>query len=334
MVKYIPIVFIIFLAGCASNGTPQDPNSENYLGYQAIDPLPVDKVMLYEKPNEQPPRLSSGQMKEVYWAEFINEPCMVRELLPLQTAQVSVLKNDVSGKVSYLTASVSGDSGSYTVIMDYMKYRVEDVVNEANNNEYLGTARIGVGLRIKAVLVTNNTNLNFASLMAIGVEAKQGNLKGSISVDVIGMDSEAITDLIPLTSEIDQTSIQAALQALASIKTKMYEDKTKLTPHLVAIRQAKARVGQQIKDKATTSVRKGILKAQLSKEKEKEILSAIVSGGVLDKAKWDALVDGTNLSSEQKTKFKALDNIDKIKNNLDVDAGMNGTTISALHKAL
>lgn len=331
MRKNIAIVVVMLLAGCVSTNnrgtsvaTKDVSSPKNYLGYQAIDPIPVDKVMLYEK--------STNQMKEVYWAEIADEST-VRDLLPLQSAEVSVSKNDVSGKLSYLTASISGEKGSYTVIMDYMKYCVEDVVDDANNNENLGSARIGVGLRIKAVVVTNKASLNFGSLLAIGAEAQQGNLRGGISVDVIGIDSEAVTNLIPLTSEIDQTAIQAALQALASIKTKIFDDRTKLTPHLVAIKQAKERVSQQIKDKASTSVRKGILQAQLRKDREVKILSAIAPDGVLDKAEWDALVDGSDLSSEQKTSLKALDNKDKIKSRLDLDAGMSGTIISALHKA-
>jgi hypothetical protein len=330
MKKIIVIAAVLLLAGCASIHNKEAASSEKYLGYQTIDPIPVDKVMFYEKTNNQPPCQSSGQMKEVYWAE-INDTD-IRGLLPLQSAEVSVSKSDISGKVSYLAAAVSGEAGSYTVVMDYMKYRVEDVVDD--DNEYIGSARIGVGLRIKAVVVTEKVNVDFGSLLAIGLEAKQGSLKGGISVDVIGIDSESVTNLIPLTSEIDQTSIQSALQALASIKTKIYDDKTKLTPHLVAIRQAKEQKKQEIKDKATKSVKKGINQAQSWKEMEAKILSAITPGGILDKAKWDALVDGADISNEQKTKLKALDNKDKVKNSLDTDAGMSGTVISAIYKAL
>jgi hypothetical protein len=330
MKKYVVIAAIMLLAGCTSqnneriSAATQDKNSPDvFLGYQAIDPLPVDKVALYDK--------SANQMKETYWAE--TNDVTVRDLLPLQSAQVFVTKNDISGKVSYLTAAISGETGSYTVIMDYIKYRVEDIVDDAND-EYLGSARIGVGLRIKAVVVTSKAGLNLGGLMGIGLEAKQGNLRGGISVDVIGIDSESVTNLIPLTSEIDQTSIQSALQALASIKTKIYDDKTKLTPHLVAIKQVRAKKSQQIKEKATTSIRKGIFYAQSRMDMEAKILSAIAPGDVLDKAKWDDLVDKSNLSNEQKAKLKALDNKDKIKNRLDIDVGVNGTIISAIYKVL
>ena len=43
------------------------------------------------------------------------------KLLPLQSAQVSVSESNSSGKISYLDGLVSGERGSYEVIMDYMK---------------------------------------------------------------------------------------------------------------------------------------------------------------------------------------------------------------------
>lgn len=89
-------------------------------------------------------------------------------------------------------------------------------------------------------MVTLQNNINLSSLESIGLEAKSGNLAGGISVDIIGMDSESITNLAPLTSEIDQTSIQSALQALSSIKSKLLDDSTSITPHFIAIRQARA----------------------------------------------------------------------------------------------
>ena len=198
-----------------------------FLGYQPINPIPASKVKDFDA--------TTNSEKEKFWKALPQKKA--RELLPLQTAQFAVRKIDVSGKVSYLVSSVSGERGSYEVTMDYMKYRVED--KYGYDGDYLGNVRVGVGLRITAVVVTNKANLNLGSIAAIGVEAKMENLSGGISVDVIGIDSEAVTNLIPLTSEIDQTAIQSALQALASIKSKLWDEDITITPHVVAIQQSK-----------------------------------------------------------------------------------------------
>ena len=254
--------FVIFGFGCAllnqdgsgvgsgsQSKKPQpgiEVTSENFLGYQPIDPIPVSKVTVFdtEKNNEM----------DVFW-QSLPDAESKRRHLPLQTAQFAVRKTDVSGQVTYLVASLSAERGSYEVIMDYMKYRVEDSYGE--NGVYIGNARVGVGLRIKASVVTNRANLNLGSITAIGLQAKLGHLSGGISVDVVGIDSEAVTNLIPLTSEINETAIQSALQALASIKSKLWEDDTTITPHAVAIRQAKPNQESNIRKQVSAYMRSG-----------------------------------------------------------------------------
>ena len=221
------LIFLSVLSiGCAH--TPVETiNEDKYLGYQPIEPKPALKVKILDK--------QTKRVKSVYWSDLVD--VKKRELLPLQSAHVSVRKSDINGKLSYLGSSVSTAKGKYEVTMDYMKYRVEDVLD--GYNEFIGTRRIGIGLRITASVTTKKSDLNLANLAAIGLEASKGNLEGGLSVDVIGIDSESVTNLIPLTTEIDQTAIQASLQALASIKTKMWDEKTTITPHLIAIKQNK-----------------------------------------------------------------------------------------------
>ncbi len=232
----LSVIILSNFIGCGESLMITSITSKDYLGYQPIDdPIPVSMVIVYDS--------STNTEKSVYWRSLSNADS-IRALLPNQSAEVSVMKNEVSGIVKFLDSSVSADAGSYEVVMDYMKYRVEYVYDDSG--KILGSGRIGVGLRIKATVTTSKSNLNLASLGAIGLEANQGNLSGGISVDIIGIDSENITNLIPLTSGIDQTSIQSALQSLASIKSKLWEKDTRITPQLIAFKQAVARSESKI----------------------------------------------------------------------------------------
>lgn len=47
---------------------------------------------------------------------------------------------------------MTGACGTYTVKMDYMKHRVEDVYD--GSNTLIGSARVGMGLRITTVVKT------------------------------------------------------------------------------------------------------------------------------------------------------------------------------------
>jgi len=262
--KFVVVLFVFVMFGCESalinhgsfavdSGSKQekslqgvDVSTKNYLGYQPIDPIPVSKVIVFDT--------GTNNEKKVFW-QSLPDAESIRRLLPLQTAQFAVRKTDVSGQVTYLVSSLSAERGNYEVIMDYMKYRVEDAYGE--NGDYIGNAQVGVGLRIKASVVTNKANLNLGSITAIGLQANLGHLSGGISVDVVGIDSEAVTNLIPLTSEIDETAIQSALQALASIKSKLWEDDTTITPHIVAIRQSKPNQEAEIRKQVSTYMKSG-----------------------------------------------------------------------------
>jgi hypothetical protein len=240
----VPIfaLILIFLCGCCTTiPTINTIDKGEYLDYQPIPPIPVSKVTIYDS--------LDNIEKEVFWNSLEN-PKAIRPLLPLQSAQISVTKIDASGKIGFISSSMTGEIGSYKVIIDYMKYRIEQVFNDSG--KYIGSGRIGVGLRIMAVVVTSKANLNLGSLSSIGLEAKAGNLSGGITVDIVGIDSEDITNLIPLTSEIDQSSIQSILQSLASIKAKLWEDESFLTPHLVAFSQSEPNKESEIRTKIST----------------------------------------------------------------------------------
>lgn len=242
-VKLLVAMFtLLVISGCANLNKAQVASIQaaSYKGYKPIDPLPVSKVKKYD--------VTSNSEKKVFWASITDQE-VKRSLLPIQSSEVSVKKSDSSGNMNYLTASVSSSTGQYNVVMDYMKYRVEAINDDTG--VFIGNGRIGVGLRVKANVQTKKEGINLGSILSLGLEAERGNLSGGIAVDVIGIDSEGVTNLIPMTSEIDQTAIQSALQALASVKAKLWEDKTAITPHLVAITEAETNNESEIRSKAT-----------------------------------------------------------------------------------
>ncbi len=329
--RMIAILLLIpLLAGCTvlykgsvlPNSMATSPNE--YLEYQPIDPLPADKVKAYDP--------LTNQMKETVWASIIHKNREVRDLLPIQSAHIFARKIDMGGKVSCLGSSVTGETGTYEIDMDFMKYRVEDVMDP--NGRFLGSGWVGVGVRIKAIVQTNKADLNLAGPLAIGVEARTGAIKGEVSVSVIGIDSQDVTNLIPLTSEIDQTSIQSALQACASIKTKLCDPNTALTPHLVAIKQAQPRSLARIKEKLTAEMQAGIEQGKTNRAQMNDILAVVAPNNVLNKAKWDGLVNRTHLSDAEKTRLKDWDDYATVKGQLTSDAGGEGAVIRALHAEL
>jgi hypothetical protein len=174
-------------------------------------------------------------------------------LLPQHTSNVQVFKIDVDGKIAYLSAAVSSKVGVYKIIMDFAKFRDVPLYDK---DEFIGTAKVGVTLRVQAKVVTTDENLNLGSLFAIGAGAETKSLKGEVSAEIIGVDGKDITNILPLTSTIDQTSIENILQALATIKTKIWEVK-RVTPHLIGISNGKGSIEELIKKAMIDTVNYG-----------------------------------------------------------------------------
>jgi hypothetical protein len=92
-----------------------------------------------------------------------------------------------------------------------------------------------VGVRVVAKLTTTKADIDIGSIFAIGLAAKAGYLKGQIEVLKIGIDSPELSLILPPPAEINDTSLQDALQAVAAIRAKLYDQNTKIRPYVLAV---------------------------------------------------------------------------------------------------
>ena len=128
--------------------------------------------------------------------------------------------------------------------MDYVKFVTVNVVdtlkyNQNNQIESLSIfsyVRVGIGLRLVASIQTKKKGINLGDLFAIGFAASKNEISGSLSVNILGIESKEITSLLPMPSEISASSIQNAMQAMATIKSKIYDQNVKLKPQIISIR--------------------------------------------------------------------------------------------------
>lgn len=231
--KQMSLFLVMLLTVACTITKPLRVVDGEYKGYKPIEPLPLKNVEMYD----------GTQFVSKPWAAL--KDSVIRDLLPNQSSQVAMRITTAKGEIKYLTTTVTDEAGSYEVLMDFMKYRVQDVTDI---NGVLGNGRIGIGLRVKATVVTNKANLNISGLSGLGVEASNNHLTGLLSIDIIGIDSKDITNYIPLTAKLDETSIQNALQAVATIKSKIWDNNVNITPHLIAIYQNRDSSEKAIKD--------------------------------------------------------------------------------------
>jgi hypothetical protein len=225
-------------AACASlrhaPATLGDPRNAPAFGYTPIDPLKAD------------PPSYEGQKCPV-------DKTRLLDALPDETMRIAVGSVSDSGHIRYGPATLGTSGSSYVVVLDYtltqtkpMSIAVRDstlrVLDPEQVQEFTEsqsrTAQtdrsrltyvpvyLGVGLRLTANVVVRSGTVNLGNLLAIGAAAQENRVSGTMVVQTLGISGAGVSALLPMPSDINTTTIQAAIQSLGAIKTKLYDDST------------------------------------------------------------------------------------------------------------
>lgn len=226
--QYLAVSLFLALAGCATNKTDVPLNS---IPVGATDWVIMDPPL--RSPRITFPDPATGKDITKAWVQLSNDEIL--NLLSNTRSEISVGKFSTDGTVTYLVAQATAKKGTYQVIMDYTSYIVEDAVDPASKQK-IGDARVGVGLRLTAKITTNKANINLGSLLALGVAANLDQLKGTMTVDTIGIRIANAAGPILSNTTIDETSILKTLEALAVIQSKIADDSTHLDPQVIWVK--------------------------------------------------------------------------------------------------
>lgn len=195
----------------------------SFRGFIPVDPIEYnDEIWLAADGVLYPKEIKVMTSDEIF--QFLNN----------ETVLVSIGQVNSEGGISYLPVTISTKNSSYKVTMDYMKFATLAEVRD--DGSFIGFRRVGIGLRLITLLTANESGINIGDLSSLGMAAKQGSIKGTMMIEVVGIKSKEVTTLLPLPSEINQTTIQNAMQALATIKSKIYDEETMLFPQVMAIK--------------------------------------------------------------------------------------------------
>lgn len=173
-------------------------------------------------------RQTGSGTERQFWYSMSNKE--INELLPLEKNTTSILRVQSDASVGYVGAKYTRSTGQYVVVIDYSKYR--DEITDKEKTPCL----VGVGIRVRATITTKKSDLDLGSLFAIAFAAKSGFLSGNIEVIKIGVDSPHLKSAIPDFTEISDSSVQQAMQAVGAVRNRLYDDDTKLTPHVLAVK--------------------------------------------------------------------------------------------------
>ncbi len=94
---------------------------------------------------------------------------------------------------------------------------------------------VGIGLRVSANVYVTGANANISGIGIIGAEAEAKNLTGSLTVQTLGVNGKSVAAALPIQSELNRTTAQNAITAVASIKALLYADETVKEPRVVGL---------------------------------------------------------------------------------------------------
>ena len=230
-------IAVLLLTSCRTvlPKTIGDPLNAVSYGYQPLDPLPVDVKL--DGVTIDP--LSKHD-------EVLN--ALSDETIRLVTGEVTA-----NGRVSYGTATMGYEGRSYEIIIDYMKFQtygkpfkysvigkktdvylsIDSIPKGTKLEHEILPLYIGIGLRLKANIRVNSGDVDLGNLFSIGMAASAKKVTGTLVVQTLGISGKEISGLVPMPTEISAASIQSAITAVSTIKTKIYDTDTKITPRTI-----------------------------------------------------------------------------------------------------
>lgn len=136
--------------------------------------------------------------------------------------EFTYFKIDSNLSLTFMQELLSGKGQDLVIQKDHRSYKTVEVNGKAKKVGYL--------IRIEARLTTLQSKVDVSSLFAMGMAAKLGQTKGTLSVKVYGLSGEPIVGLLPSPADLSEGSIQSAIESVALIRSKLYEDGVLVIP--------------------------------------------------------------------------------------------------------
>ena len=253
-------------------------------GYQPLDPISVDLVWS-DVPSADP----NERQRQLLCA------------LPSEAVRLAIGQADSSGNITFGPFTAHAKTGSYVVVLDYIKYESKSLqvivsetlpadlqlmtdklyatddadagIDKSSLQDQVAAARakyfrdlpywarpfsirpvtgglpklymdeelfdvpiyVGIGVRMVASVTVSDTTVNLGSLYGLATSAQENKLQGTLIIQTLGLGGERISPHIPLPSEINVTTIQNVIQALATIKSKLYDPNASVVPVVLAL---------------------------------------------------------------------------------------------------
>lgn len=132
-------------------------------------------------------------------------------------------RRSITGTEQYDVKSISGA----------LTTEQRDNLADEGYEEFNVPIYVGIGLRIVAEGISLSGDANISGIGVIGTEAEAKRLLGSLTVQTLGVNSQAVASALPVQSELSRTTAENAFVAIGSIKAMSHQAETIKFPRVV-----------------------------------------------------------------------------------------------------
>jgi hypothetical protein len=109
------------------------------------------------------------------------------------------------------------------------------LIEEGMFEEFNVPIYVGIGLRIVAEGRSLSADANISGIGVVGAEAEAKKLSGSLTVQTLGVNSQAVASALPVQSELSRTTAENAFVAIGAIKAMLHQPETVTFPRVVGL---------------------------------------------------------------------------------------------------
>jgi len=135
-----------------------------------------------------------------------------------------------NGTLDFLSSGVSVKDKTYKVIYDHMLYQGVPYLVRGDSTKKV-QAYLGVCVRMTATVTTKKKGIDLSDPLLLS--AHRESVNGTLEIQVIGLNSQKISSLIPTTTDLSTSSISAAIQSIGTIRSHLHDSQTIINPQII-----------------------------------------------------------------------------------------------------
>jgi hypothetical protein len=225
--KKIIILFVItLLSSCAGTISTSESVTNPSLKFHTTDLISLAVPTIFD--GEIKYLNNSKTMSWEHVDSLPHDNTLLHSLSDILSS-VTIYQTNKEGTLTLLGNSITAKNTTYKVIYDFTQ--TQTILLCIKNDSIKQS--IGIAVRMIAEITTKKRGIDLSDIFKLSLNAEKEKISGSLTVRSVGISSQKVNQSIPTTTDLSPASIASALQTIATIKSSIYDQDTRITPYLI-----------------------------------------------------------------------------------------------------